>query len=153
MRTNVAADLWNKVAIGELDACWPWLGAVRPNGYGVISVDGRNHSTHRLAFRLAVGPIPDGHLICHTCDNPPCCNPAHLYAGTSSQNQRDAVARERRPSRKGSLHPSAKLTENGVLEIRRRRAAGDRAMELASEFGVSRPTITRVVKAEGWVHV
>jgi hypothetical protein len=71
------------------DACWPWPGTRNTAGYGVVSWLGWPFMAHRIAFELANGPLEDGEIICHRCDNPPCCNPLHLYAGTHKDNARD----------------------------------------------------------------
>ena len=81
--------------------CWEFQGARARFGYGLISEGPRGkvrqHVTHRLAYSLWVQPIPDGLLVCHKCDNPPCCNPAHLFTGTHADNNRDAEAKGRQP--------------------------------------------------------
>lgn len=75
--------------------CWFWTGTLTTFGYGVLRVDGRNVGAHRVAYELFVGPIDDGMNILHGCDNPPCCNPAHLRQGTQAENIADMVARNR----------------------------------------------------------
>lgn len=135
---------WDRVQIGDPDECWPWTGGCSSGGYGVIGVEGRSVSTHRLAFQLSTGLDPGDLYVCHSCDNPPCCNPGHLYAGTPSQNQQDCKRRGRRPNRHGSRHHLAKLTEEQVLEIRRRRASGERVRDLVREFPVSPSTISKI---------
>lgn len=79
------------------DGCWPWTGVRLPRGYGFFSVDGRNVYTHRYALERATGPLAAGEVARHKCDNPSCCNPAHLERGSQSENIRDAVARRRWP--------------------------------------------------------
>lgn len=75
--------------------CWEWTGGKQTKGYGQTSYRNHRWRTHRLMYVLNVGPIPDGKMVCHTCDNRPCCNPAHLYLGDGFDNMRDASRRGR----------------------------------------------------------
>lgn len=80
------------------DKCWPWVGGSLNEGYGCIrlgSSHGRIVLAHRAAWAIANGPIPDGLFVLHHCDNPPCCNPAHLFLGTHQDNMDDMVAKGR----------------------------------------------------------
>lgn len=78
------------------EGCHEWRGARRAGGYGAVSVAVRQTDyAHRVAWQLAFGPIPDGMFVCHRCDNPPCCNPEHLFLGTNADNMRDMVAKGR----------------------------------------------------------
>lgn len=153
MKGNEPVDLWKRVAIGDPSECWEWAGPYSSNRYGVFSLYGRSVSTHRLAYELTHGSIPEGLFVLHRCDNPPCCNPAHLYAGTAADNSRDRRDRGRQPSKAGSLHHLAKLTEAQALSIRERRIAGERVVDLAREFKVSSATICRIAKGYGWTHI
>lgn len=84
---------------GGMFACWPWTGYTMASGYG----RNRHGYTHRYALELALGrPLADGMESCHTCDNPPCCNPAHLFEGTRLDNERDKTAKGRRNTRKAA---------------------------------------------------
>lgn len=150
---NLPEDLWRRVKIGDPDECWPYLGFVPENGYGQFSIRCQNFLAHRLAYQLATGQDPGDLFVCHRCDNKPCCNPAHLFLGTNGDNQRDA-------SRKGLLthgsgHHNAKLTEDNVREIRRRRAEGESQYALARAFGIGRPQIAAITNRpnENWRHV
>jgi hypothetical protein len=97
---TVAARYWSKVGMptGQ-DDCWPWLGATRGkpgNAYGIFWLDGRNQPAHRVAWMLHHrNPFPDGMDACHTCDNPLCVNPHHVFPGTPSDNARDALSKGR----------------------------------------------------------
>lgn len=82
--------------------CLVWTRRCRNGGYGVLSIRNRNVATHRLAYELEHGPIPDGLVVRHKCDNPPCCNPDHLELGTMADNARDMLERGRHWAQKGS---------------------------------------------------
>lgn len=102
-----------------------------------------------------IGPIPAGHEVCHTCDNPPCQNPAHWFIGTRSDNMRDAVRKGRHgyvlPDNRGARHGMVKLTEEQIEEIRRRYAEGGITQrELAVEFGIGQQQISRIVRKTSW---
>lgn len=94
---NTEADFWVQVAKGAAAQCWLWTKGVDGDGYGRLSFRGEKIKAHRLAFRLTFGYLPEGdRMVCHSCDNPPCCNPAHLYDGTGSDNMHDAWTRGRK---------------------------------------------------------
>lgn len=142
------------------DACWPWEGATDRRGYGLWSVKGagvrRTHVASRLAYELHSGEtIPEGLSVCHTCDNPPCCNPAHLWLGTALDNARDKMAkgRLRHGDASGTKNGHALLDWTKVDDIRRRVAEGPRGTSsaLAREYGVAPQTICNVVKGRAWM--
>ena len=94
-----AGRFWEGVDIQGFDDCWEWVGARYPQGYGRIhrwGTDNRNSYTHRVAWELVNGTIPDGMCVCHHCDNPPCCNPRHLFLGTQNDNIQDSIKKGRR---------------------------------------------------------
>lgn len=147
---------------GGASACWVWLGATDPKGYGRFHVSrGRGSSAlaHRVAFEMAHGYLPV--VVCHRCDNPPCCNPAHLFGGTRADNNRDMSSKGRHwlqvnPSRavRGAEHGHAKLTDAAVRAIRAEYSTnGTPQRKIAQDFGVSQRTISKVVNVIGWRHV
>lgn len=99
-RTNLslAERFWIRVRLGSAKECWPWLGAANAWGYGYISIGGILYRAHRVAYCLTKGEIPDGALILHSCDNRLCCNPAHLWKGTQSENVKHEWDRYRKPA-------------------------------------------------------
>lgn len=82
------------ISVGS-SGCWQWQGATLTKGYGQLTFRGHHLTAHRASYSAFRGPIPTGALICHTCDNPGCVNPKHLYAGTYASNRRDALIRDR----------------------------------------------------------
>ena len=90
------ADRLTARSVERANGCIEWTGATNGSwGYGQISVNGKSVLTHRLSWELANGPIPNGLLVLHRCDNPPCCNPAHLFLGTHADNMADMLAKGR----------------------------------------------------------
>jgi len=97
-KNPTAEQVLAKVRVMGPEECWPWMGRARRHhdGRGVCEWSGRTHSAPRVAWAIHAKIMPPSHLyVCHTCDNPGCCNPAHLYLGTASDNARDAVVRGR----------------------------------------------------------
>lgn len=161
------------------ESCWPWLGTKNGQGYGVLRAGGKQLKAHRVAL-ARTGVEVGGLQVLHACDNPPCCNPKHLRAGTNDDNVRDRVERNRsargsangshtrpesrpRGDRNGSrMHPEkfrgsrngfARLTEEQVVAIRARHSAGETQTALAREFGVAQTTVSAAVRGVKWRHV
>jgi len=115
-------------------ACWPWLGGRSAKGYGAGRLDGTKGS-HRVAWEIAHGEKLGDRQALHACDNPPCCNPAHLFVGTNVENVADCKAKGRTCT--GEKNGSAKLAREDVAVIRRRILDGYRKKAIALAFGVS----------------
>lgn len=157
---------WAKVAKGTEGECWPWMGYRQPEGprrlaYGIYRYGKRVVTrAHRAAYELAVGPIPAGMIVCHTCDVPYCCNPAHLWLGSVADNNADRQSKGRTihpfgsgyegPRPHGEGHGSARLTEAQAREILGRTETG---AALAVEFGVTEITISRLRRGVTWKHL
>lgn len=140
-----AERFWNKVDRRGPDKCWPWLGRCSDRGYGQYATSEKNYRAHRLALELSGTPVPQDRLIMHSCDNPPCCNPAHLSVGTYLDNNRDMVAKGRDRRLSGPDNPNTKLTEADKAAIVLRR--GEPLGLIAADYAVAKSTICRVQKA------
>jgi len=140
---------------GDEDECWEWQGATNASGYGEIQRGARSAgktSTHRLAHEIFIGPVPPDHKVCHRCDNPPCCNPAHLFTGTQATNMQDAVSKGRTAI--GVEHGLARLNDQKVAEIRAKYRPYVHSMRLlGEEYGVAEGTIKAVISGKTWRHV
>jgi hypothetical protein len=130
--------------------CWEWFLMQDEDGYGVIRVDGRNRRAHRVAHEVFKGPIPDGQLVRHSCDNPPCINPAHLLTGTQQDNSDDKMERGRYRCASGEEHGHTTLTEEQVVSIRLLLSQRESGTSLADRFGVSRGTISNIKLGKTW---
>jgi hypothetical protein len=134
------------------DDCWPWSGAMR-NGYGAIKHHGNVLGTHVVAFVIEHGAIPEGMIVTHNCDNRICCNPAHLKAGTFSDNVQEMNARRRIPAPCGEAIRKAKLTDDSVRFVFSLRRKGVSRRKIANMLGCDESTIRSVVERKTWRHV
>lgn len=143
----------------DLPGCWLWTQAWTSTwrdgrfmaGYGVVQLQKRIWGAHRLSYTAYVGPIPTGLWVLHRCDTPPCCNPAHLFLGTSAENTRDKWKKGRGPL--GETHPMHRLCEDDVRAIRREfRQRGD-GPRLAQRYGVHPDHIGLIVRRGVWQHL
>lgn len=150
---------WSKVNISDNPKeCWEWQGAKKPKGYGNVRIDNKYKTAHRVAFELCNGAIPPGFIVCHTCDNPSCCNPSHLMLGTTKSNSADMLIKGRQKKKeyaaRGSVNGNSKLTEAEVIKIREAYSKQEMTQyELAKEYGVSQVAIGAVVRRETWRHI
>jgi hypothetical protein len=138
--------------------CIEWAGARSPKGSGLAFIKGKNYRAHRLAYcerhGVALKDI-EGMVVRHTCDNPPCVNPDHLLIGTTADNFRDMMERNRRTHVLpfGETHPNAKLNAVSVLEIRKMISEGMTVTEIARKYGVRHWTISCIRDGVTWKHV
>jgi hypothetical protein len=143
---------WSFVERKGPDECWPWLRGLDHGGYGRMKdKESNEEKSHRIAWTLTNGTVPDGLVVRHSCDNPPCCNPAHLLIGTSAENTADRDERDRQV--KGSGSPQAKLTEESVRIIRRMRTYKVPYTKISAMFGVSTAAVHQASTGKSWKHV
>ncbi len=171
---------WAHVSFNH-DGCCPWVMKPLASGYGQFTIADQFYRAHAIARYLATGEWPGNLLTCHSCDNPLCCRPSHLWLGTHADNHRDrnnkgrqakgdnngsrlhpeCLARgdcngsRRYPERlmRGESHHHAKLTSSQVQELRILKTAGHSAKKLAIKFGISSTHVHRLVRGELWGHI
>lgn len=183
-----ATTFWHHVDVRGPHECWEWLRGRARFGHGKVMWEGRTAFTHRVAYALTHGiPVAAGKVtkdtlnVCHSCDNPPCCNPAHLFLGTQLANRQDCMAKGRaatgdrhgsrtKPERlaRGENHRSrtkpetlvrgaavwtAKLTEADIPVIRARRAAGESLKAIASDYGIGFTQVSKIALRKTWTHI
>ena len=157
MRT--AEEFWLRTeVVGE---CLEWQGATNSTGYGSLQWEDTHATAHRVAAMLC-GLVDSIHvptdrtqkvLVCHTCDNPKCCNPNHFFIGSTADNLQDAYNKGRKVQPRGVRHANAKLTASQVREIRRGYSHGERQVDLATQYGVSQRAISLLVRGETYTNV
>ena len=136
--------------------CWEWQGYCNPYGYGSFNLNGKMQYAHRVAWELANGTVPDGLCVLHSCDNPPCVRPSHLFLGTLTDNSRDMVqkGRCRGAENAGEGNGRAKLTTGSVRLIRAMYASGHYVhSELASIFGICKTHASDITNHKYWRHL
>lgn len=150
--SDIETRFWAKVRIGGPEACWQWQASTFQKGYGQFKARGRNRQAHRFALELTLGrDIAAEEFVCHRCDNPACCNPAHLFIGDAASNNADMRAKGRGRAPKRGEGSGRKLNRAQVEEIRGRYASGGVSQRvLAAAFGVHQMTISRLVRGETW---
>jgi len=141
---------WSKVNVAGPDDCWEWLGCRQSKGYGRIGIGCESFLAHRVSFFLKTRQQPGSLIVCHSCDNPACCNPRHLFLGTAADNSRDMVSKGRQNKACGENASRAILTEQDVRAIRRSHAT---YRELARRHSVSASTIKSAAQGTNWRHV
>lgn len=137
--------LFRRANLDGPNGCWEWTGRRDDSGYGVINEDGKPVAVHRVSYETFVGPIPPGLLACHTCDNPPCFRPDHLFAGTHAENMRDMASKGR-----GRHVTNSHLTEEQARAIIAD-ARSDR--EIGETYGVHPSTVWYIKSGRSWKHL
>lgn len=152
-RKTLEDRFWEKVDRKSEDECWEWVGCRHWKwGYGHLRIGKRAVASHRVSWELHYGNIPDGLCVCHTCDNPPCVNPKHLFLGTVADNNMDKKLKGRQDER-GEKNGRAKLRSEDVVNIRKFHKDGMTFASLGRMFGVNSVTISYICKGRLWSHI
>lgn len=149
MAESFSDRFWSRVSKTS-SGCWLWDGAVTSKGYGSLKRGGRTVQAHVTSWTMANGD-PEGLCVLHRCDTPLCVNPAHLFLGSKSDNNKDKVRKGRQPANKGASNPNSVLTRDQVETIRSEYAkGGTRQVDLAEQYGVRQSQISRILRKESW---
>lgn len=148
----VDVRFWKHVNKDGPSGCWLWTGC-RSHGYGYINAGPGTVAkrANRVSWEIHNGPVPPGLSVCHSCDNPACVNPAHLFLGTQKENADDMMAKGRHF--RGESAPHTKLTEDDVRTIRQLCADGAKHQDVASIFKIARTSVGAIVNRKNWKHV
>lgn len=157
-RTRIEVRFWRFITRGAPNDCWEWQGNRNKKGYGIIAEQTGRTLAHRLSWIIHYDPIPGDLRVLHTCDNPPCCNPSHLFLGTQADNVRDMDNKGRRGNGGGTkalgeLSHQAKLKSTDIPVIRRLHKEGATYAEIARRYAVSAQSINAIIAGKTWKHI
>ena len=148
--------LMNHIDGTPKNQCWEWQGSRGKASHGQTWAYSKHILAHRLSYLLHKGPIPEGLLVCHSCDNPPCINPKHLFLGTFQDNIDDMMKKGRHAKIKGlrgSTNGNSKLNNKQVKAIKKKLKDGVTILKLAKEFKVSRMLLYYIRDGKQWTHI
>jgi len=157
---NTPEVLWSKVDKKTENECWNWMGLKNEQGYGRVQINEYSYYAHRVIFDLVNPGViqwnaprnsSESGFLLHSCDNPSCCNPKHLFVGTHADNMADKAAKGRSPDYTGDKGPRCKLSMSQAQEIRELRKQGVSARELSKQYGISLPSIKTLLAGKSYV--
>ena len=140
---DATREFWRLVAIKRPNDCWEFKGRKYEQGYGRTTVGGPMERSHRFAWITVNGPIPKDGKILHHCDNPPCCNPRHLYLGTQKDNVRDVYMRQ--------TSSRAFIGMDGAEQVRQLFASGMKVNQIARKLGYGHTSVSNILRGKTWL--
>lgn len=150
--------LLRMILVDPNTGCHEWQGT-KCHGYGRLTIGSRTDGTrrtgsaHRISYFIHHGKLPEGHEVCHRCDNPSCINPEHLFSGTRQDNVDDREAKGRNRPNKGSKVGTSKLKEVDIPVIINMKMNGNSSRDIAKKYNVDHSTILNIVNRSSWKHV
>lgn len=155
MTKPIEQRFWEKVDIQGPDDCWEWQASLNYFGYGRFNVRGKVWKAHRMSYLLDTGTDPEGMCVCHSCDNPKCVNPAHLFLGTYAENNADMKTKGRATggSMPGEQHPMSKLTEAQALKVLAFKDGVKSQQSVGEMFGISGKQVGYIWRGQSWGHL
>lgn len=155
-KANKPEDVWKFITKRGENECWLWQSSLHTGGYGAFRIKQKYYKAHRVVYFVSKGGIelraPESNYshdhVLHTCDNPGCCNPKHLFLGDIFVNMADKVSKGRQSRMRGDSHPSASLTNSDAERIREAALFGAKPKDLASVYGVSIWSIYPIIRGE-----
>ncbi len=150
---NEKCHLLNCTEVKE-KGCWDYKGFKGKDGYGQIKIGGKVRRPHRISYQIYKGKIDEGFNVCHSCDNPICVNPEHLWLGTPKDNMDDMLRKGRKADKKGELHHLNKLKEEDIYKIRKLlKKKNYKQKQIAKMFGVDPSCICYINAGKRWSHI
>jgi hypothetical protein len=143
-----AKEYWYNVSAPNEDGCMVWMRGKTAAGYGVLTYRNSRWYTHRLAWYLTYGDIPEKMSVCHKCDNPPCCNPEHLFLGTKKDNSQDMAEKDRSPH--GERNGQSRLKEEDVRGIHELRLNGWTLDRIGKRYTIGIPSVYKIIVGQRW---
>jgi hypothetical protein len=150
---EVVERFHEKWTMDEATGCWIWTGALAGKGYGEMKIPNTRQQiyAHRLSYLIHCGEIPEDILVCHSCDNPPCVKPSHLFFGKQADNLADMKDKDRHLY--GEKNSKAKLTDEKVRRIHQLFQSSMSQGKIASSFGVAQTTVWKILHGQSWNHI
>ena len=143
-KSGLLGRIHSRSRVNESTRCWEWTGCKNAAGYGKLGVGGKTMYAHRVSYLQHYGALPSESFVCHSCDNPSCVNPDHLFLGSPADNMADMAEKGR---------GTARLCAEDVRRVREQRLFGATVRDLAMQWGMSHQCMRKVISGRSYAHV